>query len=544
MLRIEWMAEKSVVITGLNANGINLAMPWTVRSLDPGDIPEFISTHTYGETDTKPVYGSMSIPDNNSMEWGPSVLPDNWCHQEAITGEITISTVADQFKESLERDEYGWFVPGMPSKTYMFDGFLRFDTSWGAITEYSGSIEGGQITVMQGHHYGVNPVTWDDKYEITYSFERGGYTRTTVHTNLYWGWTETSVNWVAYLDNLWTELTFSKIIQPWMYRDRYYHLTDYVRNTFENVVSKIRRVGNDEWHAALEATDGFNPYDINMVENLFGASMEDVCPKGTAGTVLDILTNAVNRKGGLSNPKGIISGAQIFANCYLYYKYVANGNYSDFSQLAIGDDKKFIVDAVKDIYAADPNYVPTSENWRLKFIAEQIVHKGTKSVTKYGTCSDNHSTLLGEMRSITRARLKAYPRYLEDMSAASYVCEQFGLSLTAERLVQVIPYEFVAEWFFPIEETIHSIENNADVLAMRYKVENLCLSRKDRIVLDMNFLLAMFGLSEANGQLYYKVYDRRSQLEFPPTVLDLTLHPSMTLSRWMQGSSLVLTHLG
>jgi hypothetical protein len=502
---------------------------WNLPDLPPYELSTWLSQHVFGDSDGLPM-GSLSYEDEqNSIQWGPSfVEDDNWCEQEAIEGVLTL----DMSQNELRQAAQPYYTDWNGGKAYIFPNYGNAIVEPGSSWKYNNEgITGSypDFTVWENNRY------W-------------GYREDHIHVEALKGKfhikVDTRYGYPVEFDEPYSLIWSTGLsgFTPSNFVERYRNMTDFVRTKWRlKYVPKLRT--NNFWFASLDAVKGFHPYDLNLVEGILQFSMDDIVPKGTSSSILSILTDAVNSKGGLLSPSGIVYGAQIFANVYLYHKYVASANVSDISSILVGDDKASMLDIVKSIKNIDPEYVPEQENWRLKRVAEIIVHRGHKLLSSYGTDHENLFTELGEARRETRARLRAWPRYYDDMSTAAIICEEFGLSLTAERLVAVVPYEFIAQWFVPIEENIRSIEYNRDRLQMLYKVHNLCLSEKVVIPLDMNFIKAMYGLSAASGQLYFKTYSRRSQREFPPTALDLNLHPSLNLSRVLQGTSLIVSRI-
>lgn len=532
MFNLSWAYNADIVALRLEVGSQRTIIPWVIPHFDSSeDRQRWVSSVIY-PADAAVRTDSLEISDeSNSIQWGPTyVESDNWCEQEAIEGSINLDVTDVAYTQNLEKYIVQYLggrvyqIPGQDhyllivGETYDYGYWGWFERLEGAYPDftlinrniYSDNTEQIHLTAKQGYF----------EYQVT----QYGYTRTYTYPYTIVG------------------VFRPESFNPGDYIRRYRDLTNFVRMKWRYKYMPHLRTSN-YWFASLDAVKGFHPYDLNLVESLLQFSMEDICPKGTSSSILSILTDAINSKGGLLSPSGIVYGAQIFANCYLYYKYVALGNTSDVMSILVGDDKATMADLVESVHNIDPSYVPEQENWRLKRVAEIIVHRGHKLLSSYGTDHEVLFTELGEARRETRARLRAWPRYYNDMSTAAIICEEFGLSLTAERLVAVVPYEFIAQWFVPIEENIRSIEYNRDRLQMMYTVQNLCLSEKVVVPLDMNYLKALYGLSDATGQLYYKTYSRRSQREFPSTALDLNLHPELSLSRIMQGASLIVSRI-
>lgn len=532
MFNLTWPSDADIAALRIYIGSQPIIVPWVIPKFNSAaDREAWIAQATYPESGSAKM-GSLSFGDEqNTIQWGPTLVEnDNWCVQEAIEGHLDLD-MSDYFLTQTlagyKTTYQGGLVYQIPGQDHLI--FIVGQTYEKGFWDWFERIEGSYPDYQH-----IDRNIYSDNTEIVHLTAEPGRFKTEITQ---YGATRTVYNPYAVV-----LLSETSGFSPNVYVDRYRNLTNFVRLKWRYKYAPNLRT-NNFWFASLDAVKGFHPYDLNLVEGILQFSMEDICPKGTSSSILSLLTDAVNSKGGLLSPSGIVYGAQIFANVYLYHKYVASANVSDISSILVGDDKASMIDIVKSIKNMDPDYVPEQENWRLKRVAEIIVHRGHKLISSYGTDHEDLLTELGEARRETRARLRAWPRYYDDMSTAAIICEEFGLSLTAERLVAVVPYEFIAQWFVPIEENIRSIEYNRDRLQMMYKVQNLCLSEKVVVDLDMNYLKAMFGLSDASGQLYFKTYSRRSQREFPPTALDLNLHPSLNLSRVLQGTSLIVSRI-
>lgn len=532
MFKLSWAYNADIVALRLKVGSQFTVIPWVIPHFSSNtERQKWLDETIYPASDAIST-DSLDISDeSNSIQWGPTfVEDDNWCEQEAIEGSINLDMTDVTYTQELSK----YIVTWLGGRAYY-------------IPDHS------DILLIVGETYEYGYWSWfmrlDGAYPYYVLLDQNIYKDNSayIHITAEKGYFKYQVTQYGYTTEYTEPYTVVGVFRPASftpgdYIRRYRDMTSFVMRKWRyKYISKLRT--SNFWFASLDAVKGFHPYDLNLVESVLQFSMEDICPKGTSSSILSILTDAVNSKGGLLSPSGIVYGAQIFANAYLYYKYVVLGNTSDVMSILVGDDKATMADLVESIHNIDPTYVPEQENWRLKRVAEIIVHRGHKLLSSYGTDHEDLFTELGEARRETRARLRAWPRYYSDMSTAAIICEEFGLSLTAERLVAVVPYEFIAQWIIPIEENIRSIEYNRDRLQMMYIVQNLCLSEKVVIHLDMNYLKALYGLSDAVGQLSFKTYSRRSQREFPSTALDLNLHPELNLSRVMQGSSLIVSRI-
>jgi hypothetical protein len=302
------------------------------------------------------------------------------------------------------------------------------------------------------------------------------------------------------------------------YLQKQYHT---MVNYYFRSLELIKVKGNQEFLASQEAALSYQAYDINMVENLISFNgLEDLLPKRSADDIVRLLENSRFT----TLPSKILDVAKSLADTYLWNKYVFQTTASDLTSLTVGD------------LASEPEEI----NHSLQMLAEQLVYKGSKEVTRYGHSSYTEiSPRIGSVEIRTNARLRAYPKYLKDMSDAAIIVENIGLALSAERLVQVLPYEFAAEWFLPIEESIRSIEYNDARLNSMWEIKGLCLSTKKTV--SLGDLKANFGFTKFSGDLVFTDYGRHTEINFPSTRLPSIGPADINSSRVLQGSALIIT---
>lgn len=527
MFVIRWKKAENPYLFRVNAAGVNWGILANAIPISAGGVMPGFS------------YGSDRVEDPNSIDWGPSVPEDNWCTQMKIEGELSIDLGSqDQLDVDLvySKDLHAYFTNWQMGSLLVSDEAYQVRSGGQTVLYYR------KVSDTEFHTWYQNAtgstVYWYNKDTVDYGRNAYVIQHYTKASDGSWRYTgKDKYSYTAYAVS-------TKPVYPTEYRDRYERMISYATGKFLYDVKPRIKYATGYWLSSLDACQGFHPYDINMVETLVQFGIEDLVPKNTSSTVLDILTDAISSKGGLLSPSGLLAAAQIFGNCYLYYKYVFLGDMSDLSEITLGTDKPFIDATVLGIYRAQPDFKPVPHvNRKLQSLAQLIVHRGGRALQSYGAWRQSEITNLGDCTIRFNARLQAYPKYLDDMRTADIILEEFGVSLSWERLAAIVPYEFIAEWFIPIEETIRSVEYNADRLNAMYQVKNLCLSAKATLPLDTPYLCAMFGLSQAQGSLTIKTYERSSRDKFPPTAPDLSLHPSISLSRVMQGASLIITRL-
>lgn len=444
---------------------------------------------------------------------------DHNCHHISVTGELSlVSTDLQPADVGLVYSHTDWagnryvMIPGRPD-LYGLEKPIRTDGRW-----FTNTISGFQLNYTgEGIYYNRwGQVDYKSKYTCT--FKDGVFT-----TIEEFPWT-TNVYRLALRasDCYYGEYSGGNGYDERYLRKQYSSLVGY----FFRKLELVRLVGNEEFLASQEAALSYQAYDVNLVEAAFDlTSLADMLPKRTADDIIKLLGTSRFE----TLPSKIIDVAKSLADSYLYNKYVVLPTVSDVTSLTGAG-------------LSLPTEEQETVNQSLQLLAEQLVYKGSHIVSRYGSVS--RSILdpdIGRINVRTNARIRAYPRYLKDMSDAAIIVENIGLALSAERLMQVIPYEFVAEWFLPIEESMRSIEYNHARLDSMWEITGLCLSTKK--VCSLGDRKYNWGLSQFSGDLIFTDYGRHTDIHFPSTRLPSIGPVDINPSRLLQGSSLIITNL-
>lgn len=300
----------------------------------------------------------------------------------------------------------------------------------------------------------------------------------------------------------------------------------------------------DEFGAALEAARDFNAYDINLIEALAGFGLDDLYPKRLSKSLYQELSEFVRSP---SLTTALSKTAYLAATTYLYNKYVVGNNIADIEQLlGLSGSRRFAdASAIAEKLASSLSDDEQS-NWdfRLAKMARKIVYKWDYLQDSYGGVTRVASNGFDTVTRTNRAHLQATPGPLRDMTASAIILDDIGLSLRASRLAQAVKLEFIANWFLPIEENLDRLEFNQAHLNQLYSVKKLCLSDKVTHRFDFETLKYLYGLAVIdNGEISVCDYNRYTREDFPPTSFQFRPDGSVTLSRILQGSALIITSL-
>lgn len=300
----------------------------------------------------------------------------------------------------------------------------------------------------------------------------------------------------------------------------------------------------DFFGAALEAARGFNAYDINLIEAIAGFGLDDLYPRKLSKTMLKEITEFVQSP---SLTQAFIKTAYLASTTYLYSKYVVGNNIADIEQLlGLSGSTRFadaavIADKLSKAISAEEQ---ADWDFRLAKMAQKIVYKWDYLQDTYGGTTNSSSNGFDTVTRINRAHLQATPGPLRDMSTSAIILDDIGLSLRASRIAQAVRLEFIANWFFPIEEDLDRLEFNQAHLNQLYRVRKLCLSDKVTHRFDFESLKYLFGLSDIDiGSLEITDYLRYTRDDFPPTTFRIGPNGGPSLSRILQGSALIITSL-
>lgn len=464
----------------------------------------------------------LTDEDVEFLNWGPSGDGDNWCEHFKVTGSIQLSEKITE--ENLDMSAFEPNYAGVPGyyRSYVNSSFYgRLDPNWsesrGWINKYL--MSSFSINYVEGVHiYGSN------ERDRQYVIQRRLYGFT--YEQEYWYYGKQHYNIVYSLTG--QDFVVANLSQTGGYstlflRDAYNSL----RNHALWILTHTEFRGDMEFEAAQNAALSYRAYDVNLVEAAFdlAGGLDSQLP----GTVADSITTALTHSVYQNLPSKVLDVARAMGNAYLYQKYVVQPTVSDVMELT----------GAEALHVLDESDTNEYTDIALQTLAEQLVYKGSKEVSRYGTASETlHDGALGDITCHTNVRVRAYPRYLKDMSDAAIIVENIGLALSAERLTEVIPYEFVANWFLPIEDSVRAIEYNDARLNSMWEITGICTSRT--IECGIGNLLALHGLSAFSGQLNFTFYTRGWSNKFPSTRLPAVGPSRINVSRTLQGAALII----
>jgi hypothetical protein len=320
---------------------------------------------------------------------------------------------------------------------------------------------------------------------------------------------------------------------------------------WETMIENLGRLAcpepkSDVFGACLKAALDFNAYDVNMIEALAGFSgLDDLMPVSLSSELVDEVTDFIQSPSMLT---ALTKAAYLSASTYLYGKYVTGNNIADLEQLLGLSGSKRFRDAI-EIAANLKKSISTRQeaewNFRLAKMARKIVYKYDYLQDSYGAESAYASTGLDSVTVRSNAHLCATPGPLRDMSTSAIILDDIGMSLRASRLAQAVKFEFIANWFIPIEENLDRLEFNSVHLNQLYRVKKLTTSVKVKHTFNFPEIAAMYGLSDVIGGYISTVrYHRWVSTEFPNTTFQHPSSEGLSFGRLLQGSALIITALG
>lgn len=456
----------------------------------------------------------ISDDEYESMIWAPDRDGDCWCRHLSIEGNLEYSDILDA--DSLP-DQFRFPYRKEPERAVSlrnsrFEGTFASTYHWssGDWSTYAGDSNGFHL-----EHYrktGLLYETLDVVRRDNLTYDYIGYNAAGVRKKS-----------GSYTLNVSQQCVTAHIQKSSGYsttflRDRYSRLVGHAAVVIQSAPLPRAR----EFQAAQEAALSYTAYDFNMIEAI--ADLKDGLGGQLPAQVADNLIHLIETSKFASLPSKIIDAAKVFADGYLYSKYVMVPTASDTTELL-------------DIGSNSDINVP------MQILAQQIVLKDKQLVSRYGVSSGEvfDESGVGNISYITRARVRAYPAYLKDMSEAAIIVDNIGLSLSAERLAEVVPYEFVANWFLPIEDSIRAVEYNDARLNSMWQIKGICIS--DTVTCSDGILRSLYGLGHFNGGLTFKFYQRSTRSKFPSVLLPAVAPTDINPSRVLQGSSLIITNL-
>lgn len=486
----------------------NVDFATAIAKICSGDLEEVVAD-----------FVSINISDDqyNFIEDSPSFDGDNACFHQSIKGDLTLVntdiTSSDWNCVFSHADRYGnrYIYPEGHTSFTALETWERVTT--GTTSSHSHA-SGALFSINAETNVSYRGRPWYDVTGITTYF--GGKLSELVHNEGNSGRDKTYITTLK--PSMFVQIYINKKgIDERYLRKQYSTMVNY----FFRGLEQCQSPGNLEFLASQEAALSYQAYDFNLIEAAFDlkGGLDALLPTRTADDILKLL----DKSRFATLPSKLVDLAVTASNAYLYSKYAVAPTVSDLSSLEMVD--------------VDPETVNSS----LQTLAEQLVYKGSKVVSRYGHASARViSPRIGQVDIMTNARIRAYPRYLKDMSDAAIIIDNIGLSLSAERLTEAIPYEFVAEWFLPIEESVRSIEYNDSRLNSMWEIKGLCLST--RKTASLGSLRANFGFSDFSGDLVFTHYGRHTEVRFPSTRLPSIGPADINPSRLLQGSALIITH--
>jgi hypothetical protein len=401
------------------------------------------------------------------------------------------------------------FVSGSYRRVYIFEEELYRYENW--------YIPTGQLS-----HWTQTELKWiDDTHaKLINTDKNGGHSESTTSVtsrSSYWGVVPS-----------WSSRTIQRTVSSLTHA-----LLSFAKTELPTYVEREAR-----WQAALKAADGVMAYDLNMVEAVLNFGIDDIIPKKVSTKSLGLLENLCHSK----NPIVWMARlSQISATMYLNYKYVISTNVDDLCQITglDPDIASNLLNAAKSFKKDDVE--PEEINQQLYTVARKISFAERYLSSTYGNYTTRLDIPIGTVTCKTNARLLAYPGEYADLSALGIITDEFGLKLTASRGVEAIPWEFVANWFIPIEKLVHSIEFNDAHLNVLFNVQSLCES--DLVTLELgNSIESLDGLAYAQVKGRVRYYNRTVSQTFPTTQLSFKSdHGGISMSRILQGGSLIIT---